>query len=231
MENETRLRPTFKFCAELYRTADFFLLEPLLPVVRQHLGAYCDEKIKWLFTRGNTDEYQMAKIYWRMKRGNLDGFRPNFPDWVEDLKNAICDVQQWKTPVIRAMLMEFVWASALHKDDIWLNPVTIYRWLNENARSFRDEMRYYCDPFSRGYIRLSGIAAMWTPGPCRTAIPTRGVNTCVRCRKGIPTTRKNQEDYGVLQDAFNTSYGIRTRAWCKECAAEVKYPWREDGYL
>lgn len=38
MDEETRSRQPFKFCAELYRSADFFMLNPLLPVISTYLG-------------------------------------------------------------------------------------------------------------------------------------------------------------------------------------------------
>lgn len=219
MDRETSFRPTFKFCGELYRSADFFLLEPLLPVVQHYLGAYCDEKIKWMFTRGNIDEYHQN--------------HSKCLDWIDDLKDAIFYVEQWRTPVIREMLMEFMFTGQVFLDALWeYPPIDTHKWLSNNALDFQIDMTLHCVTYPPGYTVPAGKARVWTPARCQTPVPARLVGNCVRCFNKLPRHfSKDKEDIGKLLDPFNTSFTVTTRAWCKECAAEVKYPWREDGYL
>ncbi|KAG6353626.1 hypothetical protein INS49_005334 [Diaporthe citri] len=132
MATETRYRPVFKFCAELYRSADFFLLEPLLPVVQRHIGDYCDEKTRWMWTRGN-----MTEDYRNEKKALI---------WVDDLKAAILETDKWNTPVISFMLMEFVWASNTFLTNYYSTYIGIRDWLRENARRFLDDMEHHCKP-------------------------------------------------------------------------------------
>lgn len=128
MTKQTEFRQPFKFCAELYRSADFFLLKPLLPVVQECLSDYCDDKIKWMYTKGNPledCEEQTARAC------------------VEDLKAAILEAHKWNTPIIHTMLKEFVWAgrhylvcdagaSTQHLD--------ISGWLDENVPKFKSQV-------------------------------------------------------------------------------------------
>lgn len=222
MAEETRHRPTFKFCAELYRSADFFLLEHLLPVVQRHIGDYCDEKTKWMWTRGNlTEDRQNGK---------------KALVWTDDLKAAISETHKWNTPVINIMLMEFVWASKLYLTSIFELHINIREWLKENAKGWMKDMFDHCEPTppSRGAIRKWFPPAVWTPARCRTPIPDDWCNTCVRC--GTELERDNsgltKRDYGQLRDPFNSSGScVQPREWCRACAAETKYPWREEGYL
>lgn len=225
MERETSSRPTFKFCAELYRSADFFLLKPLLPVVQRHLGDYCDEKTRWMWTRGNINEDAENE-----KEALV---------WVEDLKDAILETHTWNTPVIKYLLMEFVWASRDLLRSGFPIHISIHGWLWNNVRGFWDDMEDHCDDtppsiWGRKWRKWSP-PPVWTPAPCQTPIPLRWCDTCVRCGGQLekPSDGYDENAYGQLRDPFNASYRgcSQPREWCLECAAQVKYPWREDGYL
>jgi hypothetical protein len=110
---------------ELYRSADFFLLKPLLPVVQEYLSDYCDEKIKWMYTQGNLAadcEGQMARA------------------WVDCLKAAILEAHKWNTPVIYTMLKEFVWTGRYYftcTAGSKIQLLDISGWLDENLPNFR----------------------------------------------------------------------------------------------
>lgn len=225
MAQEKKFRPTFKFCAELYRSAEFFLLKPLLPVIQRHLGDYCDEKIRWLHTRGNVINDLIEK---------------KALIWVEDLKDAIYEVEQWKTPVIREMLMEFVWAGKSFLNCSWNFYMSIQDWLHNTVSRFWYDMNDHCDPRAPGQwgSRMGKSPtefAVWAPARCQLPIPTEWKDHCVRC--GNKLERHNicdfiKKDEGQLKDPFNLPSSWRiTREWCRACAHEVKYPWREQGYF
>lgn len=221
MATETRFRPVFKFCSELYRSADFFLLNPLLPVVQRHLGDYCDEKTRWMWTRGNLiqDERNEKKAL----------------VWVEDLKAAILETSKWNTPVIKVMLMEFVWASKPYLAGYYRTYTGIQDWLRENARGFWDEMEDRCaTPPLWGMWIKRRPPPVWTPPRCKTPVPSSWAWSvaCVRCGSKLVEESWDRKGYGQLKDPFNLSDGWSScREWCVECAAQIKYPWREDGYL
>lgn len=222
MAEETRHRPTFKFCAELYRSADFFLLEPLLRVIQRHIGDYCDEKTKWMWTRGNITE------------DNRNGKKALL--WIDDLKAAILETHKWNTPVIDIMLMEFVWAGRVFLTSRFELHINIRQWLKQNAKGWMEDMSDHCQhtPTFQGDVRKQFQPAVWTPARCKTPIPDDWCDTCVRC--GTKLDRDNfgltKRDYGQLRDLFNSSSScIQPREWCRACAAETKYPWREEGYL
>lgn len=73
--------------------------------------------------------------------------------WVEDLKTAIRDVHRWQTPVVKEMLMEFVWAGRQHFLCIYprssRSHLNIQGWLIERASGFIEDMDYHCNPESR----------------------------------------------------------------------------------
>lgn len=222
MATETRFRPAFKFCAELYRSADFFLLKPLLPVVQRHLGDYCDEKTKWIWTRGNMIEDERNE-----KKALV---------WIEDLKAAILETSKWNTPVINIMLMEFVWVS--RTANVYPTYISIGYWLHENARGFQDTMKNRCITVkpTMWWPGRKPSPPVWTPPGCTTpmtAVTKRPVcDTCVRCYNKLELGDCNEKGYGQLQDPFNPPHcSGHLREWCRECVAETKYPWREDGYL
>lgn len=222
MAEETRHRPTFKFCAELYRSADFLLLEPLLPVVQRYIGDYCDEKTKWMWTRGNISEDR--------KNGQKALV------WIDDLKAAILETHKWNTPVINTMLMEFVWAGQVFLTGIFELHINIREWLKENARGWLKDMSDHCDPTPPlwGARKKWFPGSVWTPARCKTPIPDDWCNTCVRCGQRLERDDfgLTKRDYGQLRDPFNSSGScIQPREWCRVCAAETKYPWREEGYL
>lgn len=220
MAEETRFRPytVFKFCAELYRSADFFLLQPLLPTVQRRIGDHCDEKIKWIMTRGNVtkDEKKKTALV-----------------WVEDLKAAILETHKWKTPVINVMLMEFVWAGKSLLTTCYQVHTSIGNWLHENARGWRKEMDEHCDVPLHFRGRRRWGDSIWNPAPCSTPIPDYWRDTCVRCGSKLDRDvgGLTKDAYGQLQDPFNSSGSCTMpREWCRECAAEDNIPWREDGY-
>lgn len=224
MATETRFRPVFKFCAELYRSADFFLLKPLLPVVQRYLGDYCDEKTRWIWTRGNITEDERNE-----KKALV---------WLDDLKAAILETNKWNTPVINVLLMEFVWASQAPFMSYYPTYLNMREWLRENVKRFCDEMEDRCETTPRPTIwfglRKPRPTPVWTPPRCKTPVSAAWLRSdiCVRCGNKLEKGEWNKQAYGQLRDPFNSPDGCSwPREWCVECAKDVKYPWREDGYL
>lgn len=137
-ELETRGKTPLMFCAELYRSADFFMLKPLYKFVERYLGNYLDDRIKWLYTFGNAldDFYKEQKAR----------------AWVDDLKEAILEAERWNTPVITNMLKEFVWAARGYfvgflctaRSVAHAPHIHIKEWLDNNTEQFMDRAESLC---------------------------------------------------------------------------------------
>lgn len=211
-------RPTFMFCEELFRVANFLLLKPFCDAIQRFLGEYCDEKTRWMWTVGvmSMDESgpQEALI------------------WVEDLKNTILAVQEHQTLAIRYVLMEFMWVNTALRTG-FPRYTSILNWLDENVPGFWEEMRTHCDtrpPFWGPKLRWYSDV-LWAPKACSGPVADYPDPNCPRCNAEVDMY-DGRLAFGQLRDPFNFSLGCRfPRQWCKKCAEEVRYPWREDGYL
>lgn len=225
MAKVTEFQSPFSFCADLYRSADFLLLEPLLPVIKRHLGQYCDEKTRWLWTRGNIEKDMEEKTV---------------VVWIEDLKNAILEVMRWNTPVIEHLLMEFVWASRWHLNCVAVptnrEHINIGLWLRENVPYFTGRMTRHCKRIDEDALRaMRGSRApdqVWTPEDSLLAPMPSWSSACPRCNSylDVPVFPRGENAWGQLKDPFNLNGSTPTRAWCRRCAGQVRYPWRENGY-
>lgn len=156
--------------------------------------------------------------------------------WLDDLKAAILETNKWNTPVINIMLMEFVWASKMYLTNYYPTYLNIRNWLRENARRFLDGMEDHCETEPTIWCgrRKRGTPPVWTPSRFKTPVSAAWsrFDTCVRCRRKLEKGDCNEKAYGQLEDPFNSSdRWSYPREWCVECAKEIKYPWREDGYL
>lgn len=131
-ELETRGQQPFKFCVELYRSADFFMLKPLYTFVERYLGNYCDERIKWLYTFGNS-----LDDYYKEQRARI---------WIEDLKSAILETERWNTPIVTNMLKEFVWAGKGYFTRIpaFAPHLNLVEWFTNNTDQYVDRARTLC---------------------------------------------------------------------------------------
>ncbi|POS77133.1 hypothetical protein DHEL01_v204471 [Diaporthe helianthi] len=131
-ELETRGQKPFKFCALLYRSADFFMLKPLYDFVERYLGNHFDDRIKWLCTTGDA-----LDDFYKEQKGR---------EWVEDLKDAILEAEHWNTPIINNMLKEFVWAGRcyLAHTPSHTPHLDILEWLDANTHEYMRRLADLC---------------------------------------------------------------------------------------
>lgn len=206
MVEETTNRPVIRFCVDLYRAADFFLLTPMLPIVQRRLGHHCDEKLKWLCTTGVV---QAA------------GDRRAALRWIKDIVDGIKEAYKWNTGPIKKTLMEFVWAGRRRL----LGPC----WIGiqddlDKIPAFIKDMLCHCAlyPWQK--------ESEWAPPVLSASVlATSKRPRCARCKKLlVPWRTGNSDAFGQVWDPFTMSGGNSViREWCKECAAMDMIPWRE----
>lgn len=203
MVKETSNRLVAKFCVDLHRAADFFLLQPLLPIIRSRLGDYCDEKMKWLCTRGNV-------LSARKDSALLS--------WTKDVAKGISEAHKWKIEPVKKILMEFVWVGRTELLDA--------RSCIRLQDHLDDVPNFLEDLLNRFAIHKWTKNAVWIPKPVHAH---RWGGACARCGKKLVQYSKDSVGAnGQIMDTFNTSFenGI-LREWCKDCAALDMIPWRE----
>lgn len=206
MVKETTNLPVAKFCVDLHRAADFFLLEPLLPIIRSRLGDYCDEKMKWLSTRRKVSSARNCSAVL---------------SWTKDVANGICEAYKWNIEPVKKILMEFVWVGRNELLDVH----SFFRLQDHLG----DVPNFLEDLLNRFAIHQWTKDAVWTPKPVRVLCWN---GACVRCGKKLVSSSKDSDGaIGQVMDTFNVSVdnGI-LREWCKDCGAMDMIPWRETEY-
>ncbi|KAG8158290.1 hypothetical protein KVR01_012051 [Diaporthe batatas] len=132
-ELNKRGRQPILFCAEVYRSADFFLVKPLYTLVEHYLGNYLDSKIKWMYILDNAidDFYKEQKAR----------------EWTADLKDAILEVERWNTPVINNMLKEFVWAGKSYFLERFAHAphISLRTWFRKNMPQYVSRVQSLCN--------------------------------------------------------------------------------------
>lgn len=205
MAEETSNRPVVQFCVDLYRAADYFLLEPILPIVQHRLGDHCDEKLKWLCTFRNEQD--------------VEAIRTALP-WIKDLVKGIEEAYKWNTREIKKTLMEFVWAG---RHRLLAGGLTgIQDDLDSTPAFFKDMLRHSTTSSFNG--------AFWAPRTLSVRLNYLRPTFCARCNRQLETRADDPDTYGQVWDPFTASNDNRIlRRWCKECAAMDRIPWRETG--
>lgn len=205
MVEETTNRPVIRFCVDLYRAADFLLLSPILPIIQRRLGDHCDEKLKWLCTRGNkiskTDQTALL--------------------WIKDIANGIEQAYKWNTEPIKMILMEFVWVG---------RGFLLAGGLTGIQNDLDGTPAFIKDMFHHGaMISLSGSSQTWVPNTQRLILRHPRHETCPRCNKKLVKLKSGSPDaHGQIWDPFTVSIdNIILREWCKECSSMNMIPWRE----
>lgn len=202
MTEETRNRPVVRFCVDLYRAADYFLLPLMFPIIQRRLEDHCDEKLKWLCTRGNTQFNETNRTTLR---------------WTMDLVDGIKQAYKWNTEGIKKTLMEFVWVG--RKRFLGTGWVSIQDRLDDTPAFIKDMLRHCA-------MLPWQLDSAWAPNFQDVPVSQRG--RCVRCGKDLAICRSGNSDAdGQVWDPFTISGDNRTRReWCKECAAMDMIPWR-----
>lgn len=205
MAKETSNRQVIRFCVGLYRAADFLLLKPMLSIIQRRLGDHCDEKLKWLSTRGDLQVDHTVLL------------------WARDIVNGIEEAYRWNTEPIKKTLMEFVWVGRFR---LLGTPWPGMDDLNNNSIFIKD-MLHHCA------LRPWQEDSAWAPDPLGVNVAKGWRSTCVRCNtklamvsQGAPTAAADAD--GQVEDPFNkTAENLVLREWCKKCAAMDMIPWRE----
>lgn len=206
MAEETTKRPVIRFCVDLYRAAAFFLLTPMLPIVQRRLGDYCDEKLRRMCTRGNTE---------------LDEIGHTALPWIWDLADGINEAYKWNTEPMKKTLMEFVWVG--RRRLLGTGRMGIQADL-DNSPAFIEDMLRNCAMFP--WQEDSD----WAPRISSTADLAVGSHRrCARCNKELAKWSVDNSDAdGQVWDPFTVSGdNMILRKWCKDCGAMDMAPWRE----
>lgn len=200
---ETANKPVIQFCVDLYRAADFLLLNSMFPMIQRRLGDHCDEKLKWLCTRGvmQIDKPDQTVLL-----------------WTKDLVGGIEEAYRWKAGLIKTTLMEFVWVGRRKL----LSPT----WIGiqddlDSTPAFMKDMIRHCALY--GWQK----EAIWAPKASKVASSKRW--SCARCNKPVVKWQNDNSDaFGQVWDPFTLTGENRiSREWCKECSAMDMIPWRE----
>lgn len=208
MAKETANRPTIRFCVDVYRAATFLDLHSnhFHQIIKQHLEGHLDQKLKWIFTRGNV----------RLKVKDEDTML-----WMNDLIDGIREASKWDTKDIKLMVMEFIWVSRHYfLGSTWIG---LERRL-ETVPGFIAAMHRHCaiSPWrGRAVYAPTYTASDFCPG-------TASHLKCARCWTELPyKDPADPEAFGRLWDPFSLSAdnAIR-RQWCRKCAASDEIPWR-----
>ncbi|KAG6353627.1 hypothetical protein INS49_005335 [Diaporthe citri] len=204
MVEETTNKPVIQFCVSLYVAADYFLLDPMLPIIQRRLGDHYDEKLKWMCTRGSGLGNKCDQTALR---------------WTRDLVDGIEMAYRWNAVPIKQTLMEFVWVGR--------RALLGSTWIGiqddlDSTPAFIKDMLLHCTLFP--WWKDSA----WAPNPPSLAITQQWHATCVRCNKELVKFRLGSSDaYGQIWDPFiMTVNNTILREWCKECAAMDTIPWR-----
>lgn len=187
----------------LYRAADFLLLSPIWPIIQLRLGDHCDEKLKWLCTRGNS----------------IDPKDQETMLWVRDIANGIEEAYSWNTQPIKKMLTEFVWAG--RRKLLRCGFVGVLRDDRHGVPAFIQDMVLHCAMSS--WQR----EAVWAPYTGDVILRHPHAENCARCKKALfkPNSRNS---HGQIRDPFTLSGDNRAlREWCKECSSMSMIPWRK----
>lgn len=201
MVTATTNKPIVSFFVDVYRAVKLLQLESrqILLVVRQHLGDYLDQRLKWMCTRGN--------VHPEVKdEGTLL--------WIDDLVHGIGEAYRWNTVTLKEIFMEFIWVGRKHfLSNSWIG----IKGRLDKVPGFIDDMLRRCaiSPWRNNSV--------WAP---RDQHGSNGY--CIRCSVDIHfRAPESSATVGQLWDPFNLSADhLVCREWCRRCAALDTIPWR-----